>query len=445
MKQAIHNIPEYEVSQFNTVFKEVVETNFDYVRIRGEISELKKASSGHIYLTLKDDSSILNATIWSQKKNYLNLQPEIGMDVIVTGKISTYAKSISTYSINIDKIEIAGEGSLLKLIEERKIKLRKKGIFDEKYKKPLPYLPNKIGVITSSTGSVIHDILNRIKDRFPVKIDIWPVSVQGINSAQDICKALDGFSKFEDFERPDVIIIARGGGSVEDLMPFNDEELAIKVFEFSIPIISAIGHETDTTIIDFCSDLRVSTPTAAAEKAVPMRTELIQLILNFNQRLNYSQENELNNAKVKLKNLSQLLKAPNFVIDSYKDKINFVSKNLFMKLENIIKNYFNLLENYEKLIRFPGNDIVNMKTNLNNLFKVLEKIFFDYRTLQKKELNKFFRLLESNSIHLNLQKGYSIIKKSNKIINKSKEIIQDDIIDIQFLDKKINVNIKKIN
>jgi len=445
MKQGTHNIPEYEVSQFNTVFKEVVENNFDYVRIRGEISELKKAASGHIYLTLKDDTSILNATIWSQKTKYLNIEPEIGMDVIATGKISTYAKSISTYSINIDKIEIAGEGSLLKLIEERKIKLRKQGIFDESLKKPLPYLPNKIGVITSPTGSVIYDIINRIKERFPVNIDIWPVSVQGMNCAEEICSALEGFSKFDNFERPDIIIIARGGGSVEDLMPFNDEKLAMKVFDSSIPIISAIGHETDTTIIDFCSDLRASTPTAAAEKAVPMRTELLQLILNYNQRLNYSYENKLNNIKIKLKNLSKLLKAPNLIIDLYKDKINFVSKNLFMKLENIIKNYFNLLKNYEKLIRSPGNDIINLKTNLNNLSKSLEKYFFDYRSLQKKELNKFFRLLESNSIHLNLQKGYSIIKKSNKIINKSKDISEEDLIDIQLSDNKINVKIKEIN
>ena len=260
------NIPEYEVSQFNKLIKDFIETNFNYVRIRGEISELKKASSGHIYLTLKDQHSILNATLWSQKKKYLNINPEIGMEVIVTGKISTYAKSISTYSINIDEIELAGEGALLKLIEDRKQKLKDRGIFDEKYKKKIPFLPNKIGVITSSTGSVIHDIINRIKDRFPTNIDIWPVPVQGVNSANNIIKAIEGFNSNNYLIKPDVIIIARGGGSTEDLMSFNDEKLVLAIFNSKIPIISAIGHETDTTLIDYVSDLRASNTSDAAEK-----------------------------------------------------------------------------------------------------------------------------------------------------------------------------------
>ena len=207
------NIPEYEVSQFNKIFKELVETNFSYVKIRGEISELKNASSGHIYLTLKDDNSILNATLWSQKKNNLLVIPEVGMEVIVTGKISTYAKSISTYSINIDRLELAGEGALLKIIEDRKNKLKKLGIFEEKNKKAIPYLPNKIGVITSATGSVIHDIINRIRDRFPTDIDLWPVAVQGVDAAENIIAAIIGFNSNNYFSKPNVIIIARGGGS----------------------------------------------------------------------------------------------------------------------------------------------------------------------------------------------------------------------------------------
>ena len=178
------NIPEYEVTQFNQKIKDVVESNFTYVRIRGEVSQLKSASSGHIYLTLKDENSVLNATIWSQKKNYLQIQPEVGMEVIVTGKISTYAKSISTYSINIDRIELAGEGALLKLIEDRKKRLKSKGIFDEEHKKQIPFLSSKIGVITSAEGSVIHDIINRVKDRFPTNIDLWPVPVQGVEAPE---------------------------------------------------------------------------------------------------------------------------------------------------------------------------------------------------------------------------------------------------------------------
>ena len=439
------NIPEYEVSQFNRVIKEVVELNFDYVRIKGEISDLKNASSGHVYLTLKDDSSVLNATIWNQKKNYLKIKPEVGMEVIVTGKISTYAKSISTYSINIDNLELAGEGALLRLIEERKKKLQKQGIFDEKHKKAIPYLPEKIGVITSLTGAVIYDIINSIKDRFPVKIDIWPVSVQGSKAAEDIVNAIRGFNDEKYVTKPEVIIIARGGGSTEDLMSFNEEEVAIAVYNSSIPIISAIGHETDTTIIDYCSDLRASTPTAAAEKAVPKRIELVQLVSGLSQRLNFLQENIFSNIKLEFVNLSKLLKAPNLIVSSFKEKINLVSENIFYKLENIFDNNYNKLYNFKKLLRFPDKDIIDINKNLEILSKDINRNILDKKNSQQKELNKYFRLLESNSLHTNLKKGYSIIRKATKIINKSKLINDNDLINVQFLDKSINIKVKKIN
>ena len=439
------NIPEYEVSQFNKVIKEVVELNFDYVRIKGEISDLKNASSGHVYLTLKDDSSVLNATIWSQKKNYIKIKPEVGMEVIVTGKISTYAKSISTYSINIDNLELAGEGALLKLIEERKKKLQKQGIFDEAHKKEIPYLPKKIGVITSSTGAVIYDIINRIKDRCPVKIDIWPVSVQGSKAAEDIINAIRGFNNDKYIAKPEVIIIARGGGSTEDLMSFNEEEVAIAVYNSSIPIISAIGHETDTTIIDYCSDLRASTPTAAAEKVVPKRIELVQLVSSLSQRLNFLQENIFSNIKLELVNLSKFLKAPILIVNSYMEKINLVSENIFYKLENIFNNNYNKLYNVKKLLRFPDKDIIDINKNLEILSKGINRNILDKKNSQQKELNKYSRLLESNSLHTNLKKGYSIIRKTTKIINKSKLINNNDLINVQFFDKSINIKIKKIN
>ena len=439
------NIPEYEVSQFNKALKDVIELNFDYVRIKGEVSDLKNAASGHVYLTLKDDSSVLNATIWSQKKNYLKIQFKIGMEVIVTGKISTYAKSISTYSINIDSLELAGEGALLKLIEDRKRRLEKKGIFDEKNKKESPFLPKKIGVITSPTGSVIHDIINRIKDRFPVNIDIWPVSVQGSNAADEIRNAIKGFNDEKYFNRPDVIIIARGGGSVEDLMPFNDENLAIDVFNSYIPIISAIGHETDTTIIDFCSDLRASTPTAAAEKSVPIRIELIQLVSGISQRLNFLQENIFLNTELKLLNLSKFLKAPKLISSSYKDKINFLSESIFSKFENILNNNSNRLFSFAKLLRFPEKDIKDIKNRLKFFSKEINRNISDRKLYQQKELVKYSRLLNSNALHTNLKKGYSIIKKEDIIINKSNLIHDEDLIDIRFFDKSLNVKIKKIN
>ena len=273
-----------------TAFKEVIESNFNYVRIRGEISEIKPATKGQIYLTLKDNDSIINCVIWGSKKKYLQFKPELGIEVIATGKITTWSRYKTTYQIDIYNLEIAGEGALLKLIENRKKRLAAKGIFDEKYKKNIPFLPKKVGIITSPTGSVIHDIINRIKERFPIKVDLWPVLVQGKESTGTIVKAIKGFNDNTYIEKPDVIIIARGGGSVEDLMTFNDEELAIAVFESKIPIVSAIGHETDTTIIDYVSDLRAPTPTAAAEKVVPVRNELVQQVKICTERILHSMQ-----------------------------------------------------------------------------------------------------------------------------------------------------------
>jgi len=227
------NIPEYEVSQFNQALKEVIENNFDYVRIRGEISEVKIATRGQIYLVLKDNESILSGVIWDQKKKYLKFNPEVGMEVVVTGKITTWSKFKTTYQIDIDKIELSGEGAILKLIEDRKKRLKAKGLFEKEKKKTLPFLPSKIGVITSPTGSVIHDIINRIKDRFFVAIDVWPTSVQGAEAAEEIIQAIKGFNNMPQIDQPELIIIARGGGSTEDLMTFNDENLALILFIIS--------------------------------------------------------------------------------------------------------------------------------------------------------------------------------------------------------------------
>ena len=438
------NIPEYEVSQFNDIFKSIVESNFDYVRIKGEIAELKNAASGHIYLTLKDNSSVLNATIWNQKKNYLTIFPEVGMEVIVSGKISTYAKSISTYSINIDKIELAGEGALLKIIEDRKKSLKEKGIFDKKHKKNIPYLPNNIGVITSPTGSVIYDIINRIKDRLPTNIDIWPVTVQGIKAADSIIEAIEGFNSKLNNLNPDVIIIARGGGSTEDLMPFNDERLAMAVFNSKIPIISAIGHETDFTIIDYVSDLRASTPTAAAEISVPMNIELEQQIFNLKNRLKIYIENKINYYRSELFSLTRFIKSPDYNLNNNKEKLKKIQSSLSRELNNIYENKKLILNQNKKMLKLPEDTILTKQKSLKKLSKNIDKEITELIFLQTKEVSKLTRLLESNSLHKNLKKGFSIIRKSNKIINKSNLIKKEDSINIQFLDKSVKIKLKKI-
>jgi exodeoxyribonuclease VII large subunit len=347
--------------------------------------------------------------------------------------------------VDIDKVELAGEGALLKLIEDRKQRLKAKGIFDTEHKRTLPFLPNKIGVITSPTGSVIHDIINRIQDRFPTNIDVWPVAVQGHDAAETIINAIKGFNSVIFQDKPDVIIIARGGGSTEDLMAFNDEALAEVVFESVIPIISAIGHETDTTIIDYVSDLRASTPTAAAEKVVPMRIDLERIINNLSQRLSHCVQNDFTKYNDQLINLSKFLKEPNLVITIFKERLKGTVENLCKEIDLIVRKNIYSLNNYKKLLRSPRDAVQIKKDKLQNFSKNLDRCVNENLRNLKKELNKFRSLLFSNSMSKTLKRGYSIISKSKKIINNSELIQSVDKVKIQFFDKSIDVKIKKIN
>ena len=290
------NNPVYSVSEFSHVIKKLVETNFSYVRIRGEISRPSFPGSGHVYFTLKDTEGTIAAIIWKYTLPRLSLKPEEGMEVICTGKVTTFAGQ-SKYQIIVESMEVAGEGALLKMLEDRRKKLLQEGLFNQEYKKPIPYLPEKIGVITSPSGAVIKDILHRLSDRFPSHVYLWPVAVQGEGSAQQISNAIDKFNQLTNettIKKPDLLIVARGGGSLEDLWSFNEEIVVRSVFNSSIPVISAVGHETDTTLIDFVSDLRAPTPTAAAEKAVPVRDELIARVDELNLRLKTSFNNKFN-------------------------------------------------------------------------------------------------------------------------------------------------------
>ena len=235
------------------------------------------ATSGHVYFDLKDDKAVLNAIIWKQTARLLKLRPEQGLEVVCTGRITTYPGS-SRYQIIVEQIELAGLGALMAMLEERKKKLAAEGLFDAARKKPLPFLPDVIGVITSPTGAVIRDIMHRLNERFPRRVLLWPVAVQGERAAAEIAAAIAGFNAFAAggrLPRPDLLIVARGGGSIEDLMAFNEEMVVRAAAASTIPLISAVGHETDTTLIDFASDRRAPTPTAAAEMAVPVRSELL--------------------------------------------------------------------------------------------------------------------------------------------------------------------------
>jgi len=282
-----HNLGEISVSELSQAIKRTLEGSFDRVRVRGEISGFKRAASGHLYMMLKDEAAAVKAVCWRSSAARIGLALEDGMEVIATGRITSYAER-SEYQLVIDRIELAGVGALLKMIEERRKKLAAEGLFDAARKRPIPLLPEAIGVVTSPTGAVIRDILHRIADRFPRRVIVWPVLVQGEDAARQVAAAIRGFNALPEggpVPRPDLLIVARGGGSIEDLMPFNEEVVVRAAADSAIPLISAVGHETDTTLIDFASDRRAPTPTAAAEMAVPVRNDLLNEIGHFGQRL----------------------------------------------------------------------------------------------------------------------------------------------------------------
>ena len=274
------NSAPFTVTELSGRLKRHVEDGFGHVRVRGELSGWKRVASGHCYMTLKDDGAALDGVMWKMSAARLAFAPADGIEVIATGKLTTYPGR-SKYQIIIDRMELAGEGAMLALLEKLKAKLAGEGLFDPSRKRPLPYLPRVIGVVTSPTGAVIRDILHRLADRFPTQVVVWPVLVQGNGAAEQVARAVTGFSNLTPggpVPRPDLIIVARGGGSVEDLWSFNDERVIRAVAASTIPTISAVGHETDTTLCDFAADVRAPTPTAAAEMAVPVRRDLLAAV-----------------------------------------------------------------------------------------------------------------------------------------------------------------------
>ena len=281
------NLPEYSVSEVSAALRRTVEDAFPFVRVRGEVSKVTFHSTGHVYFSLKDDKALLDAVCWRTSALRLKVKPQQGLEVVCTGRISTFAGS-SRYQLIVEQVELAGVGALMALLDERRKKLAAEGLFAEERKRKLPFLPDVIGVITSPTGAVIRDIMHRLDARFARRVLLWPVSVQGERAAVEIVAAIRGFNAIRHggpLPRPDLLIVARGGGSIEDLMAFNEETVVRAVYESTIPLISAVGHETDTTLIDFVSDMRAPTPTAAAELAVPMRAELLDQALGLERRL----------------------------------------------------------------------------------------------------------------------------------------------------------------
>ncbi|MFT4279202.1 MAG: exodeoxyribonuclease VII large subunit, partial [Rhodopseudomonas sp.] len=323
--QTLANVGEFTVSELSQALKRTVEDTYGHVRVRGEITGFRGPhSSGHCYFALKDEGAKIEAVIWKGVAGRMRFKPQEGLEVIATGKLTTYPGS-SKYQIVIEALEPAGVGALMALMEERKKKLAAEGLFDEARKQLLPWLPEVIGVVTSPTGAVIRDILHRLEDRFPRRVLVWPVRVQGEGSAEQVAAAIHGFNALSEdgpIPRPDLLIVARGGGSLEDLWSFNEEIVVRAAADSMIPLISAVGHETDVTLIDFAADKRAPTPTAAAEMAVPVRAELFVEVGGLSRRMLSSwqrgqdfRRNELRAAARALPGASDLLAIPRQRLD----------------------------------------------------------------------------------------------------------------------------------
>jgi exodeoxyribonuclease VII large subunit len=301
------NSPPLSVSELAAGLKRTIEQAYARVRVRGEVSGWKRHASGHCYFTLKDEGACLDAVLWRGQAGRLAFAPEDGAEVIATGRLTTYAGR-SKYQLVVDTLELAGEGALMALLDKRRRALAAEGLFDQARKRALPFLPRVIGVVSSPTGAVIRDILHRLADRCPAHVILWPVPVQGEGAAERIAAAIRGFAEFE--PRPDLVIVARGGGSIEDLWAFNEEAVVRAAADCPIPLISAVGHETDTTLIDFAADRRAPTPTAAAEMAVPVRAELAATLDSFGRRLGQALANRAGRASERFAACAGRLPAP---------------------------------------------------------------------------------------------------------------------------------------
>jgi len=415
------NLPEFSVSEISAALKQTVEGAFPFVRVRGEVSGLKHASSGHIYFDLKDDKAVLNAIIWKQTARLIRQKPEAGLEVVCTGRITTYPGS-SRYQIIVEQVELAGAGALMVMLEERKKKLAAEGLFAAARKRKLPFLPDVIGVVTSPTGAVIRDIMHRLDERFPRRVLLWAVSVQGERAAAEIAAAIRGFNALDGtgLPRPDVLIVARGGGSIEDLMPFNEEVVVRAAAESEIPLISAVGHETDTTLIDFAADRRAPTPTAAAEMAVPVRADLVLQTLDFDRRLTGGFQRGMTHRRNALQGLARVLPRPEQLLAQPRRRADHAGERLPQALRRNLQKH---------RIRFSKADASlkpkalrdHLRRDAEHARVLIRQLDQHYRarlTEQAQRLASVTRVLETVSYRGVLERGFALVRGSDGVLKR---------------------------
>jgi len=407
-----HNAPEFTVGELSQALKRTVEQTYDHVRVRGEISGFKRHSSGHLYFSLKDSEAVLDAVCWRGSAGRLAVPPEDGLEVVATGRLTTYPGR-SKYQIVVDRMEAAGQGALLKLLEDRKRRLAAEGLFDPGRKKPIPFLPAVIGVITSPTGAVIKDILHRLAERFPRHVLLWPVAVQGDGAAAEIAAAIDGFNSLAaggPVPRPDLLIVARGGGSLEDLWAFNEEIVVRAAAASAIPLISAVGHETDTTLIDYAADLRAPTPTGAAEKAVPVRRELMLRLLDLARRQAAAADRLLDERRQRIAGLARGLPDPARRIDDLATKLDDWGERLPNALTNLLHRRRAQLDQLAARLPGPDQQIVNKRHALDNLAGRLDTAYGRLVDRRRAAFERVAVLLDSLSYEQVLRRGFALVR-----------------------------------
>ncbi|MBL6928420.1 MAG: exodeoxyribonuclease VII large subunit [Rhodospirillales bacterium] len=442
---ADHNLPILSVGEISQSLKTVVEESFAWVRVRGEISGFKRAASGHLYMALKDADAVLDAVCWRGTAGRLGIAPEDGIEVIATGRITTYPGR-SKYQIVIESMEIAGEGALLKLLEERKRQLAAEGLFDEGRKKSIPFLPTVIGVVTSPTGAVIRDILHRLDDRFPSHVIVWPVVVQGETAAEQIAAAISGFNELlvgGAVARPDVLIVARGGGSLEDLWAFNEEIVARAAAGSEIPLISAVGHETDFTLIDFVSDLRAPTPTAAAEMAVPVRMELLAQVMDDGARLVGSMNRLLKDRSQRLEGLARGLPNLRRIVEDMSQRLDDRAERLANGLKVGLERRSSRLAALYARLPVPRHQLSICREKLTYEGRSLATAARTLLTAREARFAQAAALLDSCSYERILDRGFALaVGENEELLTSTAKLSPGTDIRLRFHDGETGVTVK---
>ena len=405
------NAPIFSVCELSGHLKRVVEDAFSFVRVRGEITGFKRAGSGHLYFRLKDDEAVLDAVCWKGSAVRLGVDIEDGLEVIATGRLTTYPGR-SNYQIVVEAMEVAGEGALLKLLETRKKMLAAEGLFDIDQKRALPFLPRVIGVVTSPTGAVIRDIMHRLNDRFPTRVLLWPVLVQGEGAAEQIVNAIAGFNRLAPdgpIPRPDVLIVARGGGSLEGLWAFNEENVVRAAAESAIPLISAVGHETDTTLIDFAADVRAPTPSAAAEMAVPVRAELLAQVQDNGARLLRSATRLVIERKTHLSGLARALPDLNRLVAGQRQRLDDWAERLGSSLQGGVHRRHRRLAEIAGALASPRQRLHFARERLSQRVESMGRAAGRLTLARRSRLKQTERLLDSLSYQRVLDRGFALI------------------------------------